>query len=180
MNITKCTLEGVKILEPTYFEDIRGFAAESYSYKTLSSKGIYNIFVQDYVVLNSKKGTLIGIHYQNHPFSQAKIIRVLKGKILDVVDLRKNSPTYKQYIVHEISSDNRKQVFIPKGFRHAFITLEDNTEVFYKMDEYYASGFDGAILWNDPELNIDWGIENPILSNKDLHAPTLADSPMNC
>ena len=180
MKITDLALEGVKLLEPVYYEDNRGSGSEVHSHRTLSAQGIHNIFVQDYFNLNVHAGTLRGIHYQNYPHAQAKIIRCLKGKFLDiVVDLRKNSPTYKQYITTEISAENKKQIFIPKGFGHGFVTLEDNTEVFYKMDEYYAHGYDGAILWNDSELAIEWGTTNPILSDKDLKAPILAESTIN-
>jgi len=180
MKITDLALEGVKLLEPTYYEDNRGNGSEVYSHRTLSSNGIHNIFVQDYYNLNVQKGTLRGIHYQNYPYAQAKIIRCLKGSILDiVVDLRKNSPTYKKWIKTNISMENKKQIFIPKGFGHGFVTLEEHTEAFYKMDEYYTPGFGGVILWNDPELGIDWEIDNPILSKKDIEAPKLNNSSIN-
>ncbi len=180
MTITDLELEGVKLLEPRYFEDNRGFFTESYSHRTLAQNGIYNVFTQDNFSFSAKKGTLRGIHYQNYPYAQTKIVRCLKGAILDVaVDLRKSSPTYKKYISVTLTPENRKQLLIPKGFGHAFVTLEDNTEVFYKVDDYYEYESDGAIFWKDPEINVDWGIDNPILSEKDIKAPMLADSPIN-
>ncbi len=180
MTITDLELEGVKLIEPRYFEDNRGFFTESYSHRTLAQNGIYNVFTQDNFSFSAKKGTLRGIHYQNYPYAQTKIVRCLKGAILDVaVDLRKNSPTYKKYISVTLTPENRLQLLIPKGFGHGFVTLEDNTEVFYKVDDYYDHATDGAIFWKDPEINVDWGIDEPILSDKDIKAPMLADSPIN-
>ncbi len=177
MTITDTELEGVKILEPRYFEDNRGFFTESYSLRTLSQNGIYNIFTQDNFSFSAQKGTLRGIHYQNYPYAQTKLVRCSKGSILDVaVDLRKSSPTYKKYVAVVLSAENHKQLLVPKGFGHGFVTLEDNTEVSYKVDEYYMHEYDGSILYNDPEINIDWGVDNPILSDKDSKAPLLTNS----
>ena len=180
MEITELELDGVKILEPKYFEDDRGYYTESYSSRTLREFGIDNVFVQDNHLLSLQKGTIRGIHFQNYPKAQSKLLRCTKGSILDiVVDLRKSSPTYKNWISVILSEKNRKQIFIPKGYGHACISLEDNTQVQYKVDELYYPEYDRAIAWNDPELNIDWTIDNVILSKKDREAPFLKDSDVN-
>ncbi|MBE6904691.1 MAG: dTDP-4-dehydrorhamnose 3,5-epimerase [Ruminococcaceae bacterium] len=180
MVVTESELPGVKILEPKYFEDYRGYYCESYSAKTLQQFGIGIIFVQDNHLLSLKKGTIRGIHFQNAPKAQTKLLRCTQGAIMDfVVDLRKGAPTYKKYISIEITADNRKQIFIPKGFGHACISLVDNTHVQYKVDEFYEPQYDRAIAWNDPELNIQWGTNDPIVSEKDRNAPFLCDSDMN-
>lgn len=180
MKIIELELEGVKILEPKYFEDDRGYYTESYSSRTLREYGIDTVFVQDNHLMSLKKGTIRGIHFQNYPKAQSKLLRCTKGSILDiVVDLRKSSPTYKNWISVILSEKNRKQIFIPKGYGHACISLEDNTQVQYKVDELYYPEYDRAIVWNDPELNIDWTIDNVILSKKDREAPFLKDSDVN-
>jgi dTDP-4-dehydrorhamnose 3,5-epimerase len=180
MKIIELELEGVKILEPKYFEDDRGYYTESYSSRTLREYGIDTVFVQDNHLMSLKKGTIRGIHFQNYPKAQSKLLRCTKGSILDiVVDLRKSSPTYKNWISVILSEKNRKQIFIPKGYGHACISLEDNTQVQYKVDELYYPEYDRAIAWNDPELNIDWTIDNVILSKKDREAPFLKDSDVN-
>jgi dTDP-4-dehydrorhamnose 3,5-epimerase len=136
-------------------------------------------FVQDNQSFSAHKGTLRGIHYQKPPMEQAKLVRCVNGAITDyVVDLRPDSDTYKQWLSVELSTENKKQLFIPRGFGHAFVTLTDNTEIVYKADNYYSSEHDAAILWSDPELAIDWGITDPILSEKDKTAPTLKESGM--
>ena len=180
MKIIELELEGVKILEPKYFEDDRGYYTESYSSRTLREYGIDTVFVQDNHLMSLKKGTIRGIHFQNYPKAQSKLLRCTKGSILDiVVDLRKSSPTYKNWISVILSEKNRKQIFIPKGYGHACISLEDNTQVQYKVDELYYPEYDRAIAWNDPELNIDWTIDNVILSKKDREATFLKDSDVN-
>lgn len=180
MKITELAIPGVILLEPKYFEDYRGYYVESYSARTLQSFGIDNVFVQDNHLFSQKSGTIRGIHFQNTPKAQAKLLRCTRGKILDVIiDLRKDSPFYKKWISLELSEENRQQVLIPRGFGHACMSLVDNTEVQYKVDEFYAPEYDRAIAWNDPELNITWGIENPIVSEKDCNAPFLCDSDIN-
>ncbi|EHL15458.1 dTDP-4-dehydrorhamnose 3,5-epimerase [Peptoanaerobacter stomatis] len=180
MKITELGLDGVKILEPQYFEDYRGYYTESYSSRTLREYGIDTVFVQDNHLLSLKKGTIRGIHFQNYPKAQSKLLRCTKGSILDiVVDLRKSSPTYKKWLSVILSEENRKQIFIPKGYGHACISLEDNTQVQYKVDELYYPEYDRAIAWNDPELDINWTIDNVILSKKDREAPFLKDSDVN-
>ncbi len=170
----------VKIIEPRYFEDYRGYYVESYSSRTLNENGICNIFVQDNHILSLKAGTIRGIHFQNCPKAQAKLLRCTRGKILDVVvDLRKGSPYYKKWVSVELSAENRKQILIPKGFGHGCLSLVDDTEIQYKVDEFYEPQYDRAIAWNDPELNIQWGIVDVIVSEKDRNAPILKDSDVN-
>ncbi len=180
MKLIKTSLEGVYIIEPDVFEDERGWFMESYSYKKFKELGIDVEFVQDNHSYSRKKGTLRGIHFQNEPMAQSKLVRCTKGKILDIaVDLRKGSPTYKKWIMVELSEENKRMLFIPKGFGHAFLTLTDDVEVQYKVDEYYSREHDRSIRWNDPDIGIDWPIEDPILSEKDRNAPFLKDSDCN-
>ncbi|MFZ2539712.1 MAG: dTDP-4-dehydrorhamnose 3,5-epimerase [Oscillospiraceae bacterium] len=180
MKITELGLEGVKIIEPRVFEDYRGYYKESYSARKFSQNGINTLFVQDNHSRTMKKGTIRGIHFQNNPNPQIKLVRCTRGRVLDVVvDLRKDSPTFKQWLAVELSEENNKQIWIPNGFGHAFLTLVDDCEVLYKVDEFYEPKHDRAIAWNDLDINIDWGIENPIVSQKDTDAPLLKDSDVN-
>lgn len=180
MKIEKLKLNGAYILTPKYFEDNRGYFVESYSKRTLLEHGIDIEFVQDNQSFTANKNTIRGIHFQNNPKAQSKLVRCIKGKILDcIVDLRSNSPTYKQWELIELSPENKKQILVPKGFGHGFLTLEDNCEIQYKVDEFYDFSTDRSIIWNDEDLNINWGIENPILSQKDEQAPALKDSDIN-
>lgn len=180
MEMTELGLGGVKILQPDIFEDYRGYYMESYSARTLKKLGISNVFVQDNHLLSLKKGTIRGIHFQNAPKAQSKLLRCTRGKILDVVvDLRKDSPTYKQHISVILDAVEKQQIFIPKGFGHACMSLVDNTEVQYKVDQLYFPEYDRAIVWNDKELAIDWMGYDIIVSPKDDKAPTLANSDVN-
>ena len=180
MKITELALPGVKIIEPTYFEDYRGYYCETYSKRTLAEYGINDEFVQDNHSMTLKRGTLRGIHFQNNPVPQIKLVRCTKGAIKDVVvDLRGNSPTFKQWLAVELSAENRRQIWIPSGYGHAFLTLQDNCEVQYKVTGLYEPKLDRAIAWNDSEVAVDWGIDNPIVSQKDMQAPTLAESDVN-
>ncbi|GAB6189636.1 dTDP-4-dehydrorhamnose 3,5-epimerase [Marinitoga arctica] len=185
MKIQETEIKGLYIIEPTVYGDNRGWFMETYSKKILKEKGIKIDFVQDNHSYSANKGTLRGIHYQNYPMAQTKLIRCTKGKILDIaVDLRKGSPTYKKWIAIELTEENKKQLLIPKGFGHGFLTLTDNVEVQYKVDEYYSKEHDRSIKYNDPEINIDWnlekyGIKEPILSEKDKNAPYLKNSDCN-
>ncbi|MDE6594292.1 MAG: dTDP-4-dehydrorhamnose 3,5-epimerase [Oscillospiraceae bacterium] len=179
-NITELGICGVKILEPKLFPDNRGFSGEMFSVKDLKECGINYNFVLDYQAFNAKKNTLRGIHFQNNPHPQTKLVRVLRGSILDfVVDLRKDSPSYKKWISHQISFENNKQILIPSGCGHAFITLEDNTNVLYKFDDYYDGKLVRTIRWDDPEINIDWGGRDFIMSDSDRTAVCLAESDVN-
>ena len=177
MNFIKTELEGVYIIEPKVFGDHRGFFMESYSKRVFEEAGLHYDFVQDNHSSSAVKGTLRGIHFQRGDKAQAKLVRCVKGAVLDVaVDLRPNSPTYKKWVGVELSAENKRQLLIPRGFGHAFLTLTDDVEFLYKADNYYAPEADGGIRWNDPDIGVDWGVEEPILSQKDANAPLLKDA----
>ena len=176
MKITKTKLDGVVIIEPDVFGDNRGFFMESWNKKKMEEVGLYYDFVQDNHSKSTVKGTLRGIHFQKGDKAQAKLVRCVKGAVLDVaVDLRKNSPTFKQWVGVELSEENKKQLLIPRGFGHGFVTLTDDVEFLYKADNYYAPEADAGIRWNDQDIDIEWGIENPILSEKDKRNTFLKD-----
>ncbi len=180
MRVTELSLPGVKIIEPIYHEDYRGYYAESYSARSFAKHGIHNVFVQDNHSFTLSKGVIRGIHFQINPKPQVKLVRCTNGTVLDVVvDLRGDSPTFKRWLSVVLSAMNRKQILIPSGFGHAFLTLTDNCEVLYKVDEFYAPQYDRAIQWNDPEIAIAWPVANPIVSKKDSDAPLLKDSDVN-
>ena len=176
MEITKTKLDGVVVIGPDVFGDNRGFFMESWNKKKMEEVGLFYDFVQDNHSKSTVKGTLRGIHFQKGDKAQAKLVRCVKGAVLDVaVDLRKNSPTFKQWVGVELSEENKKQLLIPRGFGHGFVTLTDDVEFLYKADNYYAPEADAGIRWNDPEINVEWGVENPILSEKDKKNPFLKD-----
>lgn len=176
MKITKTKLDGVVIIEPDVFGDNRGFFMESWNKKKLEEAGLFYDFVQDNHSKSTVKGTLRGIHFQKGDKAQAKLVRCVKGAVLDVaVDLRKNSSTFKQWVSVELSAENKKQLLIPRGFGHGFVSLTDDVEFLYKADNYYAPEADAGIRWNDPDIGVEWGIENPILSEKDKKNPFLKD-----
>ena len=176
MKITKTKLDGVVIIEPDVFGDKRGFFMESWNKKKMSELGLEYDFVQDNHSKSTVKGTLRGIHFQKGDKAQAKLVRCVKGAVLDVaVDLRKNSPTFKQWVGVELSAENKKQLLIPRGFGHGFVTLTDDVEFLYKADNYYAPEAEGGIRWNDPDIGVVWGVENPILSEKDKVNPLLKE-----
>ena len=177
MKVTKTKLDGVVIIEPDVFGDHRGFFMESWSQKKMEEAGLFYNFVQDNHSMSSVKGTLRGIHFQKGDKAQAKLVRCVKGAVLDVaVDLRHDSSTYKQWVAVELSAENFKQLLIPRGFGHGFVTLTDEVEFLYKADNYYAPEADGGIRWNDPDIGVEWGVENPILSEKDKKNPLLRDA----
>lgn len=177
MEFIKTKIDGVIILEPKVFGDHRGFFMESWSKREFEKMGLFYEFVQDNHSLSTVKGTLRGIHFQRGEKAQAKLVRCVRGSVLDVaVDLRPQSTTYKQWIAVELSEENKRQLLIPRGFGHGFMTLTDHVEFLYKADNYYAPNAEGSIRWNDPELAINWGIEEPILSQKDAEAPLLKDA----
>jgi dTDP-4-dehydrorhamnose reductase/dTDP-4-dehydrorhamnose 3,5-epimerase len=177
MKVTKTKFKGLKVIETDTYGDHRGWFTESYTKKKFRDNGIDVDFVQDNQSYSAQKGTLRGIHFQTRPKTQTKIIRCTSGAIIDtVVDLRKGFDTYKQWFSIELSADNKKQLCIPKGFGHAFLTMTDDVEVQYKVDEYYSDEHDRSIRFDDPELSVRWGIEAPILSEKDMNAPFLKDS----
>ncbi|KKP78273.1 MAG: dTDP-4-dehydrorhamnose 3,5-epimerase [Candidatus Moranbacteria bacterium RIFOXYA12_FULL_35_19] len=174
MEFIKTTLKDAYIIKPQVFGDHRGFFLESYSKKKFEEAGIKNEFVQDNHSRSEKKGTLRGMHFQAPPYAQAKLIRVVSGKILDVIiDLRRGSETFGKWETFELSAENFQMLFVPKGFAHGLMTLEDNTEVLYKADNFYEPNSEGGIAWNDPDLKINWPLENPILSERDTKWPTL-------
>ena len=180
MNIVKTEVLDVYILEPKVFGDHRGWFMESWSQRKLEDAGLCYIFVQDNQSYSTQKGTLRGLHFQNGDASQAKLVRCARGAVLDVaVDLRKGSPTYKKWVAVELSAENKRQLLIPRGFAHGFVTLTDDVEFLYKADNYYNQSAERSILWNDPELAITWGIETPIIAEKDAKAPLLRESDVN-
>lgn len=180
MEIKELPLPGVKLFLPTYFDDNRGYSTEAYNDKTLAECGIEKRFVVDYECYNELAGTVRGIHFQNNPHPQSKLVRILHGAVMDyAVDLRKDSPTYKKWICQELSAKNRKQLYIPSGYGHAYVTLEPGTVVLYKFDDYYDCTLVRAIRWNDPELGLTWDIKEPVLSANDSGAPWLRDSDVN-
>jgi len=172
MNIQTTKIEGLIIIEPDVFGDERGFFLESYNKIRYKDVGIEEQFVQDNIS-SSAKGVLRGLHFQKPPFAQGKLVQVIKGAVLDVaVDLRGGSKTYGDYVSVELSGENKKQFWIPPGFAHGFITIEDNTIFTYKCTNYYAPEHEGGIIWNDPDVGVEWnlekyGIEKPIVSEKD-------------
>ena len=177
MKKIETALPGVVIVEPQVFGDQRGYFMETYNKQAFADIGITTEFVQDNQSYSAQKGILRGIHFQNAPYSQAKLVRVTRGAVMDVaVDLRKGSPTYKQWVAVELSEENKRQLMIPRGFGHGFVTLTDHVEFLYKADNYYAPEADGGIRWNDPELGIDWGVTDPVLSEKDTKSPFLKDA----
>lgn len=176
MKITKTKLDGVVIIEPDVFGDNRGFFMESWNKKTMSELGLDYDFVQDNHSKSTVKGTLRGIHFQKGDKAQAKLVRCIKGAVLDIaVDLRKNSPTFKQWVKVELSAENKKQLLIPRGFGHGFVTLTDDVEFLYKADNYYAPEAEVGVRWDDPDIGVVWNIQNPILSEKDKINPFLED-----
>jgi dTDP-4-dehydrorhamnose 3,5-epimerase len=172
----KCEIPGLVIVEPRAFADERGFFLESYKKSDFVKNGIDIEFMQDNHSLSSK-GVLRGLHYQKPPYTQAKLVRVIKGTAWDVaVDIRKNSPTYKKWIGVELSGENRKMFYIPEGFAHGFVALTDEVHLMYKCSNEYSPSHDAGIIWNDPELAIEWPVDGPLLSDKDLVLPYLKDA----
>ena len=184
MKVTETKIPGVRIIEPDCFGDHRGWFMETYNQEKYSKEGIDSVFVQDNMSYSAKKGTLRGIHFQNNPKSQAKLVRVVRGSVIDVaVDLRAGSPTYKQYVTVELSADNKRQFYIPRGFGHGFLTLTDDVEFEYKVDNLYSKECDRGIRYNDSDINVDWGELldglTPILSDKDINGSSLKESDCN-
>lgn len=170
MNLIETEIEGLVILEPRVFGDERGYFFESFSQKSFEEEVCKTVFVQDNESM-SCYGVVRGLHYQLPPYTQAKLVRVVKGKVLDVaVDLRKGASTFGQHVAVELSEENKRQFFIPKGFAHGFAVLSEQAVFQYKCDEYYAPGAEGGVRFDDASLNIDWQIprEKMILSEKDL------------
>ncbi len=175
MEIVETRIPDLYIVKPAVFKDNRGYFFESYNKEAFLRSGIDQNFVQDNES-KSAKGVLRGLHFQKPPFAQGKLVRVIKGAVRDVaVDLRKSSPTYGQWASIDLTEDNKWMYWVPPGFAHGFVTLEDNTVFFYKCTNVYNKASEGAIRWNDPDLNIDWGVDTPLLSDKDKIAPLFSD-----
>ena len=175
MHIITTPIEGLFVIQPKVFGDDRGYFFESWSKDFFAKKGLDFDFVQDNQSLSSK-GVLRGLHFQNPPYEQGKLVRVITGRVLDVaVDIRKKSPTYGQHFSVELSEENKTIFWIPPGFAHGFVTLEDNTIFTYKCTGFYNTSYEGALLWNDDTLNIDWRIKFPLVSDKDLIAERFDD-----
>ncbi len=178
MQLTELEIPELMLLTPRKFGDSRGFFSETYNLKTLAEVGLEVVFVQDNQAFSAEKGTLRGLHFQSPPFAQDKLVRVLRGRILDVaVDIRKGSPTYGRHVAAELSATAWNQLFVPVGFAHGYLTIEPDTEVFYKVSNYYAPEHDHGVLWNDPDLGIAWPVapEEVILSEKDQNQPLFRD-----
>lgn len=175
MKIEATALPDVLVLTPARFGDERGFFSESWSRKTLAEAGLaMPEFVQDNHSLSFRVGTVRGLHYQAPPFAQGKLVRCGRGALLDVaVDARRGSPTYGQWVAFQLTPENGRQLWIPEGFLHGFVTQEPDTEIVYKCTAHYDRASDGAVLWNS--LGIDWGVDDPLLSPKDRDAPAFAD-----
>lgn len=180
MEIEPLAIPDVKLIRPKRFGDARGFFSEVYSRPALANAGIAMEFVQDNHSRSARKGTIRGLHFQTAPFGQDKLVRVTRGSILDVaVDMRRASPTYGRHVSAVISAENWTQILVPIGFAHGFCTLEPDTEVLYKVTNIYAPANDGGVIWNDPDIGIDWPLDGaePVLSDKDAKLPRLRDLP---
>ena len=172
-------INGLVLVRPDVFKDERGFFMEDYKQSDFHTNGINYDFVQGNHS-KSQKNVLRGLHYQLKPAEQGKLVRVIKGEIFDVsVDIRRDSPTYKKWVSVNLSEENKLMLFVPPGFAHGFVTLEDNTEVIYRVTKEYSQAHERGIIWNDPTLNIKWPIENPILSQKDSMWPELNSAESN-
>lgn len=175
MNVIKTGLPEVLIIEPKLFGDARGFFLETYQFARYKDLGVSNPFVQDNMS-RSTHGVLRGLHLQN-PMTQGKLVSVMRGRVLDVaVDVRIGSPNFGKHVAVELSEDNRRQLWVPRGFAHGFAVLSDTADFVYKCDEYYSQKDETSVRWNDPAIGINWGIESPSLSAKDADAPLLADA----
>ena len=184
MKRIETSIPGVCLIEPQIFGDHRGWFMETYSSKAFAYMGITSNFVQDNESFSGQKCTLRGIHFQNAPMAQAKLVRVTRGAVKDIaVDLRKGSPTYLQWVATELSAENKRMFFSPRGFGHGFVTLTDDVEFCYKVDNLYSREHDRGIRYNDPAIGVDWGsvLEGlePVLSAKDTSSPLLAESDCN-
>lgn len=182
MKIERTPLDGVLVLTPVRFGDSRGFFSESWSRRRMAEAGLDIDFVQDNHSLSAEVGTVRGLHYQSPPHAQAKLVRCGRGRLFDVaVDIRRGCPTFGQWFGAELSFENGRQMLIPEGFLHGFVTREPETEIIYKCSDYYAPECDGAVRFDDPDIGIDWGLGDvaPILSDKDVAAPAFTefDSP---
>lgn len=181
MKKIETALPGVVIIEPQVFGDKRGYFMETYNQKAFAELGIDTVFVQDNQSYSAQKGILRGIHFQNAPYAQAKLVRVTRGAVLDVaVDLRKGSPTYRKWTAVELSAENKRMLYIPRGFGHGFRTLTNDVEFCYKVDNLYSKECDRGIRFDDPAIGVQWGeVVRELLSAKDTTSPLLEDSDCN-
>jgi dTDP-4-dehydrorhamnose 3,5-epimerase len=180
VKIIRTKLDGVLVIETDVFGDHRGFFTESYNRSRFHEAGITHDFIQDNHSYSAEAGTLRGLHYQLSPKAQTKMVRAIAGAIYDVVvDIRKDSPTFGEWVGVIISESNKRQILVPKGFAHGFCTLVPHTQVLYKVDELYSKDHDRGILWSDPDLAIDWPMANVVLSDKDKVHPQLRDAENN-
>lgn len=174
------SLSGALIIEPSVYEDNRGFFMESYNARDFAEQGVNINFVQDNHSYSAKKGILRGLHYQLQPKAQTKLVRVTAGAIYDIiVDIRQGSPTFGKWNGFILSAENKRQLLVPEGFAHGFCTIEPHTEVLYKVDEFHSSTLERGIAWNDPAIGILWPTKTPILSAKDESHPLLAEAEIN-
>jgi dTDP-4-dehydrorhamnose 3,5-epimerase len=175
MEFQESNLKGLFVIKPKVFEDARGYFFESYNANAFKAAGLNLDFVQDNQSL-SQRGVLRGLHFQNNPYAQGKLVRVISGAVLDVaVDIRKNSPTYGKWFSLELTEENKAMMYIPEGFAHGFATLRDNTVFSYKCTNVYNKASEDCLIWNDADLGIDWKIESPLLSEKDLAGKAFKD-----
>lgn len=175
MNVIETAISEVKIIEPSIFEDQRGYFFESFNEKLFKEKVCDTVFIQDNEA-KSTYGVLRGLHYQLNPFAQSKLVRVIKGEVLDVaVDIREGSPTFMKHVAIVLSEDNKKQLFVPRGFAHGYVVLSDEAIFAYKVDNKYAPEYEGSIAYNDPSLNIDWKLKDNevLLSEKDKNCDSI-------
>lgn len=184
MRFIPTEIKDIIIIEPDVFGDHRGWFMETYNEEVFIDHGIHSRFVQDNMSFSAKKGTLRGLHYQCYPYSQAKLIRCTKGAVIDIaVDIRKGSPTYGKWVSYELSAENKRMLFIPRGFAHGFLTITDDVEFQYKCDSIYNKASEGSIRYDDKTVNVNWEYllsdMEPILSEKDKNAPSLEDCNAN-
>ena len=176
MKVEKCKLDGVLLVTPQVFGDDRGFFMETYNQQKFADLGLPTTFVQDNHS-KSSKGVLRGLHYQS-PMWQGKLVRVVQGEIFDVaVDIRTGSPTFGQWVGFTLNDENKQQLYVPEGFAHGFVVTSDTAEVVYKCTNLYEPSQEGSVLWNDPDIGIEWPVEEPLLSQKDAVGQRLADLP---
>lgn len=181
MDVIATGIPEVRIITPRRFGDHRGFFSETYNSRAFAEAGIDRVFVQDNQSRSAARGTVRGLHFQSPPFAQDKLIRVVRGSILDVaVDIRRNSPTFGRHVSVVLNVEEWNQLYIPAGFAHGFCTLEPDTEVLYKVTNFYSSDHDHGLLWNDPDLQIEWpvSLNEAVLSEKDQKHPRLKDLPV--
>ncbi len=176
MKFIETSISGAFVIEPRIFNDQRGFFTETYNKRVFEDNGFRVDFVQDNQSFSKEKGVLRGLHFQKPPYAQTKLVRTLRGSVYDViVDLRKSSATFGKWIGVELSAENMKMLLVPKGFAHAFCTLEPESVVFYKVDNFYAPKSEGGIIWNDPVLDIKWPFKDILLSDKDRLLPLMSE-----